>query len=233
MFATPERACSGYLVETGGKRIWLDAGSGTWRNLLGLIGFDTIDAIVLTHRHPDHTTDVFQCFHARRYGTAERLPKIPLFAPAETLDRLTAFSTDLNESFDLEAVADGDSVELGGAVSFVKMAHPVETLGVRIDSAGSVCAYSADSGPDADFETLAHGANVLLSQATFQDSDPEREGHTRASEPGSLADSVGVERLVLTHLPANRDLSLSLAQANASANGVDVSLASDGLRIEV
>src|SRR5687767_4387787 len=92
MFATRERACSGYLLEIDGHHLWLDAGAGTWRNLLKHCAYQDLAGVILTHGHPDHTSDVFQAYHARNYGQAERLPTIPLWAPQDTVDKLVGYS---------------------------------------------------------------------------------------------------------------------------------------------
>ena len=234
MYATPERACSGYLIEAGDKRIWLDAGAGTWRNLLTHIDFEAIDGIVLSHRHPDHTTDVFQCFHARRYGRPEPLSTIPLWAPGETIDRLLGFSPELGESFDIGQISEGDTIEVGDCtLSFVKMAHPVETLGARVEFDGAAFAYSSDTGPDADFETLTRGTSLFICEATFQDSDEAWSGHMSASQAGALAEKLEVPKLLLTHLPDGRDLALSIAEARRTSGDSDVQLAADGMRLAI
>lgn len=234
MYATPERACAGYLVEGAGKRVWMDAGGGTWQALQRLIDHSTLDGVVISHRHPDHTIDVFQCFHARRYGSDGPLDRIPLWAPAETIERLRGFSHEIDEAFEIEPVAPGESVKIDGlAFSFYKMVHPAETVGIRVEVDGVALAYSADTGPGGDFEGLASGAHTLICEATFQDSDEEWEGHMSATQAGQIAQQLGVEHLVLTHLPANRDLDISLAEASKVFDGVDVKLAWDGMRIEL
>jgi ribonuclease BN (tRNA processing enzyme) len=234
MYPTVDRAASGYLVETKDKRVWLDAGSGTWRHLQESCDWRDLDAIVLSHRHPDHTTDVFQGYHARQYGDAEPKPPIPLYAPQETIDRLLSFVEDLGDSFELNPIAPEGEVEVGDArLSFVRMAHPAVTLGIRIENDGSVLAYSADTGAGADFKTLARDADVFVCEATFQDVDEEWEGHLRASQAGQIAAQQGCGRLVLTHLPADRDLAHSLEQAQAMASGVTVALAEDRMRLTV
>lgn len=234
MYATTERACAGYLIKTEGRTLWLDAGAGTWRNLLQHVDFTDLDGIVLTHRHPDHTSDAFQCFHARRYGGPEPLPQIPLWAPEETIECMMGYAQGLEESFHINPVSPNDTVTTGDAIlSFTKMAHPVDTLGVRIESDdGSTFAYSSDSGPDADFAALAGGAGLFICEATFQDSDEEWEGHMSAAQAGGIAAEVGVGELVLTHLPAGRDLGLSIAEAERTASTVKVRLAADGLRLD-
>jgi ribonuclease BN (tRNA processing enzyme) len=234
MFATVERAASGYLLRIDDKKIWLDAGAGTWRGLLKEIEYADIDGVILTHRHPDHTTDVFQAYHARRYGGEEALPSIPLWAPVETLDYLQAFIEEFKEAFDLSSVAADDTIEIAGAsFSFVRMAHPPETLGVRIEKDGSVFAYSADSGDAADFQTLASGANVFVCEATLQDSDEPWEGHLSGTQAGRIGAETSVGRLVLTHLPPGRDHEVTLVEARRSAGDVAVELASDGLVLDI
>jgi ribonuclease BN (tRNA processing enzyme) len=234
MYATRERASSGYLLHLDGRHVWLDAGAGTWRNLLEHIDFPRIDGVILTHQHPDHTSDVFQAFHARNYGSDTPLPAIPLWAPAATLDALCGYNEKIGESFDLNTIVEGGSMEFAGArFRFTRMAHPVETLGVRVEAGDAVLAYSADSGTGADFAGLATGADLFICEATFQDSDEEWTGHMSASQAATVAAGVGATRLVLSHLPPGRDLAVSLAEAHAAAEGVPVQLADDNLELEV
>jgi ribonuclease BN (tRNA processing enzyme) len=233
MYATQERAASGYLVEYGDIKVWLDAGSGTWRNLLGHIDYERLDGIVLTHRHPDHTTDIFQAYHARMYGQAEAMPPIPLWAPQETVDRLLGFAA-VDESFDMRPIAAGDQFDFEGATfSFHRMAHPAVTVGVRISYGGGVFAYSADTGPDGELGSLARDADLFICEATFQDGDGPWEGHMHASEAAATAKRSNVAHLVLSHLPPRRDLGLSLAEAHHEAEGIKIELAHDGHRYEV
>ena len=228
MFATRDRACAGYIVDIDGYKLWLDAGSGSWRNLVTLMDYKQVEAVILTHRHPDHTSDLFQSYHARHYGQPDPLPRIPVWAPQETVDAILGFVKDLEDSFQVQTVKAGDELTVGGAsMSFVEMAHPAETVGVRVTHEGSILAYSADTGADADFEKLAGGTDLFLCEATEQDSDDIWEGHLRASQAGEIAARVGVKSLLLTHLPPGRDHSLSLAEAKSTAGDVPVELAAD------
>ena len=234
MFATPQRAASGYLVEIDGAKIWMDAGSGTWQNLLRHVDYHKLDGVLLTHRHPDHTSDIFQAFHARTCWAHEPLEPIPLWAPQETIDHLVGYVGDLSNTFDVRPIGAGEPIEiLGARLSFVRMAHPPVTLGVRIENDDRVAAYSADTGSDADFDALASDADLFVCEATFQSSDGEWEGHLSASQAAALACRAAAGRLVLTHLPPGRDLALSLAEAKEGAGECDVQLAEDGLRFEV
>ena len=233
--ATKDRAASGYLLQLGGKNLWLDAGAGTWRNLLAHIEWTDLDGVILSHEHPDHTTDVFQAFHARLYGGPERLGPIPLWAPEPTLSKLKAFSPRIVEAFDMTSIAAGDRLDWNEAsFSFHEMAHSgTETLGVRVEFEGAVLAYSADTGPAGSFDTLARDADVFICEASFQEQDEKWEGHTSAAQAAEIAAGLGVSNLILSHLPAGRDLGLSLAEAHRNAKGVTVQLAADGQSHEV
>lgn len=234
MFQTIERSCASYLLELDGEHIWLDAGAGTWLNLQRSIAYADLDGVLLTHGHPDHTTDVLQAYHARLYGQADPLPPIPLWAPQETIDRLGAFSKGIDEAFDLKPITAGDEVMVGGArLTFVAMAHPEQTLGVRLEYGPTVISFSSDTGEAADFESLAGGADLFVCEATSQDSDAVWEGHLRASQAGRIAARIGVKKLLLTHLRPGRDHSVTLAEAKSAADGVSVELAEDGSRMEL
>lgn len=234
MYQTRERAASGYLLEYEAVRVWVDAGGGTWRNLMEHLDYRELDAVLLSHRHPDHTIDVFQAFHARHYGTQESMEPIPLWAPAETIEHIDAFSKEIASSFDLSPIAAGQTIGFEGArFSFYEMAHPVETVGVRVECGENKFAYSADTGPEGDLIALAQDADVFVCEATFQDSDAEWMGHMRASQAGTAAAEANVGHLVLSHLPAARDLGLSVAEAHRNCEGIPVELAADGRRLEV
>jgi ribonuclease BN (tRNA processing enzyme) len=233
MFATDDVACSAYLIEWDGFKLWLDAGAGTWQRLLTVIDYRELSGILLTHRHPDHTTDVFQALHARYLGTHGKLAPIPLWAPQETLDLLVGFDEDMAEAFELRSVTGSERLDLNGAsVSFVTMAHPPETLGVRIEGAGRVVSFSADSGPDADFPTLVSGADLFLCEATLQPG-VTWEGHLNGAQAGALGAALGAGRTLLTHLPPERDHSLTLEEARAAAPGSGIELAEQGRRYEI
>lgn len=234
MYATMERACAGYLVDTGEGEILLDCGAGTWRNLLSRTDYRSLAGVILSHRHPDHVSDLFQLFHARRYGSDGSLPPIPLWAPAETLERLTGFAKELDESFELHSVSPGDVLEIAGAgFGYHLMAHPPTTVGVRVQKDGAVFAYSSDTGPSGDLDALAADADVFVCEATLQDSDDTWEGHMSASQAGAAAARAGAKKLVLTHLPPGRDAGLSLTEAHKSSGGCEVQIATDGLKVRV
>lgn len=234
IFQTRERACAGYLLQIDNENVWLDAGAGTWVNLQASIDYADLTGVLLTHGHPDHTTDVLQAYHARQYGQPEPLPPIPMWAPQETLDRLASFSKGIDAAFDLKAITAATDLSIGEAtLTFTDMAHPEQTLGVRVEYEGKVVAFSSDTGEAADFERLAGGADLFVCEATSQDSDEPWEGHLQASKVGELATRIGAKKVLLTHLRPGQDDSVTLAEARSTAGSVEVELARDGSRLEI
>ncbi len=78
------RACSGFLLEHEGYRIVLDLGYGTLPRLLTLLNSSVavgVDAVVVTHHHPDHLVDVHGLFRVRWFGR-RGAEGVPLYAPA-------------------------------------------------------------------------------------------------------------------------------------------------------
>jgi ribonuclease BN (tRNA processing enzyme) len=82
-------ACSGFLVEQSGFRSLLDVGFAALPRLLGLRGAEQVDAVFVSHRHPDYCADLNPLLRARmlREHPAQALD---LYAPAQALDRVLA-----------------------------------------------------------------------------------------------------------------------------------------------
>ncbi|HEX2063820.1 MAG TPA: MBL fold metallo-hydrolase [Acidimicrobiales bacterium] len=217
-FPGPGSACSGYLVQGAGATLWLDAGSGTMANLQRHVDLDQVDAVVLSHEHPDHWSDV----EGYRVALAYAIERsgFPVYAP-EGVRRL--LSTDPGPTFDWRTVSDGDQVEVGGLrLRFSRTDHPPETLAVRIDGDGRSLGYSADTGRGWSFEALGAGIDLALCEATYV-GESDVPGHLTAAEAATMAAQCRVGHLVLTHLFPTVDPERTRAEAEAAYGGpVDV-----------
>lgn len=222
----PGRACSGYLVETTGSRIWIDAGSGTLANLQRHIDPATVSAVVLTHEHPDHWVDITGYHVAAKYDLG--LESVPIYAPAPVRRRAGR----MGAPFEWNDVEGGDSVRIGDVqASFSRTDHPVETLAVRVEGGGARLGYSADSGPGWRLRELGDDLEVALCEATWLE-EREGSGHMSAAQAAESAREAGAGRLILTHLHPRTDVARALEDAR-DVFGPLVEIARDGDVFEV
>ena len=221
------RVCSSYLVRSSTTTLWLDAGSGSLASLQRHVDILDVDAIVLSHEHPDHTADLAGFYVACKYYLHRA--HVPVYAPAGVADTVY-YSGDPIAWHD---VADGSEVDIGGLhLTFSRTDHPPETLAVRVDGEGRSLGYSADSGPAWSLSKLGPGLDLALCEATFLAVDEGRAQHMSARQAGESGREAGVGRLVLTHQQPGTDPAATLAEGTA-AFGRPVDVAIEGMVFEV
>ncbi|MBT2395570.1 MBL fold metallo-hydrolase [Streptomyces sp. ISL-100] len=239
-FPSAESACSSYLVEADGFRLLLDLGNGALGELQRHVGLYDIDAVFLSHLHADHCIDMCGYFVARYYRhEGGRAPAIPVYGPEGTEQRLTTAYADtpteksMAEVFDFHTLKSG-TFDIGPfSVRTEKVAHPVETYGIRIEHGGRSLAYSGDTGVCASLDELAAGADLFLCEASFTYGKEDIPGlHLNGREAGECAGRAGARRLVLTHIPPWTDAEANVADARAVYDG-PVELAVAGTEYEV
>ncbi len=224
----PGGACSGYLLDDGATRVWVDAGSGTLANLQRHVGFTDLDAIVLSHEHPDHWSDLEGWHIVWRYRLKRK--GFPVYAPAGLRSRTYEPNT---PAFAWHDVAGGDTVSIGTmAFTFSRTDHGPETLAMRVDAGGRSLGYSADTGPGWSMEALGAGLDLALCEATMPTEEEHTLDHLSARQAGSSAQAAGAGRLVLTHLWSSLDPEQSRREGT-EAFGAPVEVASVGARYTV
>jgi ribonuclease BN (tRNA processing enzyme) len=232
-FPGPASPASSYLVAADGFKLLVDVGNGAFGALQQYAPAEQIDAVMLSHLHSDHCLDMCSYLVFRTYHPSGPLPRIPIYGPAGTADRLDRASGGYSghpmaDAFDFLTLTPGKT-EIGPfVVTADHMNHPVETFGIRLEHDGRAIAYSADTGPTDRLVSLASGADVLVCEASFTDGpDVPADLHLTARQAGEHAARAGVGSLVLTHLVPWNDRSVSLAEAAASFGG-PLSLAEPG-----
>lgn len=197
-----------------------------------------VDAVAISHRHPDHLVDLYPFFYARMFHP-DRPRGLPVYAAPEVFDHARALLTDqggaeLGSVFDLRTVEPGSEFEAGPfLIATGQMAHPVPTLGMRIRTDEAVLAYSADTGPTDELVRLADGAETLVSEATWPDPPPDaRPIHLSGRQAGEHAARAGVGRLILSHVWPTHDREIVAERARSAFDGA-VELAAEGLEVEV
>ncbi len=236
-FPSTDSSASCYLLEHEGVRVLLDLGSGSFGPLQRYIDPGTIDAVMLSHLHPDHFADmcpffVMQTYHPRGPGR-----RIPIYGPQGTAARVTAAygapdADGMSAVFDFAPYPRG-SFHVGPfVVTAIGVDHPVEAYALRVEAGGSTLVYSGDTAVCDGLIEAARGADLALFEASFIHAERNPEHlHMSAHDAATVANTAGVGSLVLTHLVAWHDNSGALAEA-AHFSG-QVRLAEGGMSIEI
>jgi len=200
-------ACSGYLVDAGAEgRILLDCGSGVMGKLMSVTDPASLDAIVLTHWHNDHASDML----VLRYYLQIAGVKLPLYAPPEGGALRTLCEC---PQFDLCDLAGGLKLK-GLTVQAHPVVHAVPAYALKIIHGSNTLVYTGDISKTDGAAAFIGPADVLLCDATFTNAQWHAGmPHLSARQAAELALEAGVGRLVLTHCPPSNDPHTLLREA--------------------
>jgi ribonuclease BN (tRNA processing enzyme) len=226
-----------YLLAYNGTRLVLDLGQGTFSRLAGTIEPSTLDAVVVSHLHPDHFVDLVPLRHYLRW---EFQPprRLRLIGPRDLAHRLDALHADegfSSEAFDLEALEETDYQVGSLTVTARRVHHIPDSFGFRVagSKGGPGLVYTGDCGRASDIDDLVRPGDTLLSEVSFGPTpgDPMA-AHLDGPSVGALAARTGASRVLLTHLMMGFDRDATVASVCAKFNG-PVELVEPGMETTV
>lgn len=219
----PSSPASCYLVSTQADgRTWqllLDLGPGA----LGALQRHTdplgLDAVVLSHLHPDHCLDLTGLRVLRSYGPVPATDDLPVHAPAGAAGRMArAYGVAGPEpvtGMDFVDLVDGATFTVGPfTVTPFAVLHPVPAYALRVEADGQVLAYTGDTDTCPGLEPLMDAADLVLAEASYLEGrDTGRGVHLTARRAAEAARDAGARRLMLTHLSPWTDPQEARAEA--------------------
>jgi len=238
-FPGPTSPASCYLVQAEHEgRTWsiaLDLGSGALGPLQQHLDPRELDAVFLSHLHPDHCIDLCGLYVVQKYHPDGPSPRLPVHGPSGTEQRMSeayglADEHAMAAEFDVHEHDDGRSVVVGPfTVTPYAVDHPVEAYGLRVAADGVVLAYTGDTGECAALTRLMAGADLVLADSAFVEGRDTVTGiHLNGAQCARAATAAGgVRRLMLTHIPAWNEPEVCRRQAAEHWPG-DVELAHPG-----
>ena len=200
-YPAADGACSGYLLssDSGETNILLDCGTGTLAALRSVLPLEKLDAVVLSHLHFDHMSDMLPMQYALQFS--RRVKSLPVFAPEAP--GIVRALMDV-PAYDLCLPRDRRIGEM--SISFIPAVHPVETFSISIECDGGRLVYTGDTNENPMLEIFADGADILLADAGLSEADwSEKAPHLSAKMCGELAWNTRAGRLLLTHLNPKYD----------------------------
>lgn len=242
-FNTAGRAHSCYWLDGAADEPFMVDFGGTALQSIGRLGRDpdALAGVVLTHLHGDHFGGLPYLAIDLTF-IRQRTRPLTVVGPEGTRERVTGlleltYPTLLERHARYELVwvetRPGDAVELGGARIHARAAvhldPPDQALCLRVEGRdGSVVAFSGDTAPCPGLLEVADGADLLVAECTAL--RPPVGRHCTWEDWQDLLPRVGARRTVFSHLgPGVRGLTAT----DLGATGVDVTLADDGLVLDV
>jgi ribonuclease BN (tRNA processing enzyme) len=218
------QACSGYLIEHGGFRLLIDPGYATVPRLLGQVAAEDVDAVLVSHGHPDHCADLNPLLRARALQGVP-VPALPVFALPRALDAVLALdgeSMRLEEVYKLYEFSAGNRLGIGPFdIQTRALPHFVPNVGFRVIADSNVLMYTGDSGPSPSVVELARDADLMLAEATFIEQVPKMATGflSSARQAAEQASEAGAKRLLLTHLWPGTDAAEAMRVAGLVYDG--------------
>jgi ribonuclease Z len=172
---------------------------------------ESVDGVIVTHAHMDHTSG-FPLLMEKVWldGRDRPLPVVGIEPALAQADRLWAAYEPVHSGWegippiDWREVPHDPGASVWSTAPWTITATPVNhgdtpNVGLRVEHApsGHVLAYSCDTAPTDRVVALAEGADVLVHEANGGPSD----NHSTAVEAAEAAAAAGVGRLLLVHLP--------------------------------
>ncbi len=225
-----ERNMAGYLLEAGNKKILLDSGAGTIRQLLKLkINLLDINDIFYTHLHNDHINDLGAIIWSNNYGM-KRKRALNLYGPKsfkkyfKVLMEKILMPTKLNYKIEISEMWNGPIIKLPIKnnsnnkklinknienkncliIRSIKSKHTDASVSYRIEYSNKSMVYSGDTDYSNEIIKLSKNAGLLILECSYPDGK-KASGHLTPSLCGKVATKANVKKLVLTHFYPEAD----------------------------
>jgi ribonuclease BN (tRNA processing enzyme) len=234
-------ASGGIWLSLSGTEILLDPGPGcivqaTKRKMRS----DKLDAIIVSHRHLDHSGDVNVMVEAMTQGGLR--PRGRLFAPSDALGPEPVLFSYLRDNLEeVVTLEEGKSYKVG-SVSFttpIRHVHRVETYGMVFRTPRHTFSYIADTR---FFKGIVdhYGGELLIINTVFL--EPRLPGpynslpieHLSVPDAAYIISALKPKTAILTHFGMNvwRAKPWEVADQMTQAVGIKVIAARDGMKFD-
>jgi ribonuclease Z len=259
----PNRAGPSTLVRAGSELLLLDCGRGVLMRAAAVgVGAANLTALLLTHLHSDHITDLGDVITTRWVTTFESTP-LPIIGPPGTAEVVDAILAALGPDIRYRIAHHPDITEPpvvqvhehteglvwkseGVRIIVAPTDHrPVEpTIAFRISYEKASVVVAGDSVPCSALDELADGADALVHTAIRKDlvvKLPQQrlkdiiDYHSSVEDAAATAARAGVDTLILTHYvpPIGPGQENDWRERAASAFDGRIELGNDLHRVEV
>ncbi len=206
---TIRRRATSLLIRSDDFTFLMDCGPSTPEALEeNGLAYHSVETVMFTHYHPDHTLGVGHLFsalkndrrvdenhHLRFYGPPG------LIRMVEGWRALYPTSIPAGNRLELNEIGEGLAVdEKGVRISASSARHGDRgALSYRVDSGEGSFVYTGDTGYTEDLVEISGGSDLLISECSFPE-EMKMDSHLTPAGVGRLAERAGVNRVILVHM---------------------------------
>ncbi len=228
------QACSGYLLKDQQTNILLDCGHGVVSGLGNHIDLGAIDAVVISHFHPDHYVDLYAMRHFIRAAMVQghRSKPLKVYLPGNPEDKYSYFAS-LSELEVIELKSGLCQVIGSLQIKFHEMLHTVTSFGIEVSNGSTSFFYSGDTAFGAEVQQAAQNADILLLETSMLIKDSayaQQALHLTTREAAEIAQNSRAELLIATHFWPGYDIN-QLEQEITAIYKKELKMANTGLHL--
>jgi ribonuclease BN (tRNA processing enzyme) len=234
---TGHRFQTGLLLEAGDDSLLVDCGSGVLHGLQRTdVGYEGIDAVLLSHHHLDHVSDLDVLLKARWLAGATELTVAGPPGTEEFVEGLFDLHEYMQDRLDLTVRDVEGSFSLAGFdVDSMDVRHSMQCFAYRLRHGGDgpPFVFSGDTEAFPELVEFADGAAVLAHDCSFPD-DVDVSNHPTPSQLGAAlaAADADLGRVYLTHLyPHTEGRHEEMLESTETHYDGDVRVADDELSV--
>ena len=225
-----------YLVELGDVRLLLDLGQGSFPRLASVMDPADLDAVIVSHLHPDHFIDLVPLRHYLLYE-CQPPRRVAVRGPADLERRLDDLHGERGfcaGALDVRPLAAGSNEVAGVTIDARLVTHTNESYAFRVDAGDRPgLVYSGDCGRGTDLVPLVRPGDTLLCEVSFGEGPvPDGALHLDAGAVANIATATRPGRVLLTHLQMGHDPDRTVDAVSSAWDG-DVRFVWPGDRLTI
>lgn len=217
---TKKRGAPGIAINSHGHWILIDSGSGTLKRMaIAGIDYKSVNYLLYTHRHPDHTADLVPFLFALNYTpNYNRKNKLEIIGPSgfksfiKELQRPYPWISPKGYSVSIREVSD-TNFSLGDVhVRSVIVDHgKCPSIAYKLTIGRESIVYSGDTSFCDGIVQISKKSDLLILEASFPSIKHHTGNHLTAGQAGKVAQIAGAKNLVLVHFyPICNDFDMKL-----------------------
>jgi len=203
------RASASFLVETNSKKILLDAGFHLLDRLEKIdVMVDEIDAIYISHKHPDHFFGLLHLLFALNNKHYTPKDKLFIFGFKGLEAWLKSFQNIMGKWLepDIELIfSEAESGHFDGiSWEVFQTVHSPESTGIAINSEDKKVVYSGDTQFFGELVDIVSGADIFIAECGSGNEDKTK-GHMCLDDIIRISEKAQVKEIILTHIYPETD----------------------------